>query len=79
MQFYAAALEASGLPQLRVLLLTGGVPARDQLEQIKRGVHIVVATPGRLMDLLEKKQLSLQLCRFLVCYAPLVVRCPLTI
>lgn len=54
------------MPPLRVSLLTGGVPARDQLEQLKRGVHIVVATPGRLMDLLEKKLLSLQLCRYLV-------------
>lgn len=58
------------MPPLRVSLLTGGVPARDQLEQLKRGVHIVVATPGRLMDLLEKKLLSLQLCRYLVSRMP---------
>lgn len=31
-----------------------------------RGVHIVVATPGRLMDLLDKKIMTLDICRYLV-------------
>ena len=31
-----------------------------------RGCHIVVATPGRLMDLLEKKIMTLDICRYLV-------------
>lgn len=31
-----------------------------------RGVHIVVATPGRLMFLLEKKIMNLEVCRYLV-------------
>ena len=30
-----------------------------------RGVHIVVATPGRLMDLLDKKILNLEICRYM--------------
>jgi len=30
-----------------------------------RGVHIVVATPGRLMDLLDKKIMNLEVCRYL--------------
>lgn len=30
------------------------------------GLHIVVATPGRLMDLLEKKIMNLEVCRYLV-------------
>lgn len=29
------------------------------------GVHMMVATPGRLMDLLQKKMVSLDICRFL--------------
>jgi ATP-dependent RNA helicase DDX41 len=29
-------------------------------------VHIAVATPGRLMDLLEKKTMNLEVCRYLV-------------
>lgn len=31
-----------------------------------RGIHIVVATPGRLMDLLDKKIMNLEVCRYLV-------------
>ena len=30
-----------------------------------RGVHIVVATPGRLMDMLDKKMFTLDVCRYL--------------
>ncbi len=30
-----------------------------------RGVHMMVATPGRLMDLLNKKMVSLDICRYL--------------
>jgi ATP-dependent RNA helicase DDX41 len=35
----------------------------DQAEAFNRGVHIVVATPGRLMDMLEKKKLNLENCK----------------
>ena len=31
---------------------------------IYRGVHIVVATPGRLMDMLDKKIMNLEVCRY---------------
>lgn len=37
----------------------------DWLE-LFRGVHMVVATPGRLMDLLDKKIMNLEVCRYLV-------------
>lgn len=30
-----------------------------------RGVHIIVATPGRLMDMLDKKMIKLDVCRYL--------------
>lgn len=32
---------------------------------IPSGVHMMVATPGRLMDLLQKKMVSLDICRYL--------------
>lgn len=32
---------------------------------IFRGVHIIVATPGRLMDMLDKKMIKLDVCRYL--------------
>ena len=30
-----------------------------------RGVHIITATPGRLMDMLDKKMMNLDVCRYL--------------
>ncbi len=38
---------------------------QNHLIQISRGVHIVVATPGRLIDMLDKKIINLHLCRYL--------------
>ena len=38
----------------------------EGLPNFCRGVHIVVATPGRLMDLLDKKVMNLEVCRYLV-------------
>lgn len=39
------------LPGLHVLVIAGGEAAKPQREALERGVHIVVATPGRLLDL----------------------------
>lgn len=38
---------------------------KEQADSIRRGVHIVVATPGRLMDMLDKKIMNLEVCRYL--------------
>ncbi len=43
----------------RVLAVYGGAPYVPQMKQLKRGVDIVVGTPGRLMDLMERKILVL--------------------
>ena len=56
-------MRAAGYPELRPLLCIGGVDMRSQLEVVKKGVHIVVATPGRLKDMLAKKKMSLDNCR----------------
>ena len=52
-----------GLPDLRTCLAIGGVPTSEALDVVKRGVHILVATPGRLMDMLNKKMITLDICR----------------
>lgn len=36
-----------------------------QTDAIRRGVHVIVATPGRLKDLLHKKRMNLDVCKFL--------------
>lgn len=45
---------------LRVVTIYGGASYRTQIDGIKRGAHIVVATPGRLVDFLEQKMIKLQ-------------------
>ncbi len=45
--------------KVRVLAVYGGQPYSPQINQLKRGVDIVVGTPGRLKDLLERKVLDL--------------------
>jgi len=54
--YYANALEKANYPQLRSLLCIGGVNIKEQTDQIKRGVHMIIATPGRLLDMLNKKK-----------------------
>jgi len=54
-----------GLPKLRVCVCVGGEPMKNQLEIINQGVHVIVATPGRLIDMLNKKLVTLDVCRYL--------------
>lgn len=44
---------------IKVLTLTGGASARPQVESLAHGAHIVVGTPGRLLDLMGREVLSL--------------------
>ena len=44
---------------LRVLPVYGGSSIESQIRALKQGVHIIVATPGRLLDLMQRKTVSL--------------------
>jgi ATP-dependent RNA helicase DeaD len=57
---------AVGLPGVHVLPIYGGQGYGVQLSALRRGVHVVVGTPGRIMDHLEKGTLDLRRLRFLV-------------
>ena len=50
---------ADGRLQHRVLGLWGGERSQAQYRELEKGVDVVVSTPGRLIDLLNKKCLSL--------------------
>ncbi|XP_010923340.1 DEAD-box ATP-dependent RNA helicase 37 [Elaeis guineensis] len=50
---------------VRVVVAYGGAPINQQLRELERGVDILVATPGRLVDLLERARVSLQMIRYL--------------
>ena len=45
---------------LRSMVAVGGVSIRPQMQKLNRGVHILVATPGRLLDLMEQRHASLR-------------------
>lgn len=51
---------------VRVTAVYGGKPIRKQVEQLRRGTEIVVGTPGRIMDLMNRGSLVLGEVRFVV-------------
>ncbi len=51
---------------LKVLTLCGGTPARAQMTSLEYGAHVVVGTPGRLLDLVRRESLKLDALRTLV-------------
>ncbi len=51
---------------IKVVTLCGGVPLRGQLSTLEHGAHIVVGTPGRIMDHLERGSLQLDALNTLV-------------
>jgi len=63
---YCESLTRAGFPQLRPMLAIGGIDMREQMTMLRQGIHCVVATPGRLQDMLEKKRFNFDLCRYLV-------------
>jgi len=57
---------ARGIGNVKVVVLTGGVPMRPQIATLEFGAHIVVGTPGRILDHLGKGTLDLARLRTLV-------------
>lgn len=64
-RFYCGHLQQAGLPEIRGALAIGGTPVNDTMSVVNNGCHICVATPGRLMDMLDKKMINLSVCRYL--------------
>ena len=54
------------LPRVFAEPVYGGASIDEQIEKLKRPTHVVVATPGRLIDLLERNALSLNDLNYLV-------------
>jgi len=57
---------AIGIPNLKVLILTGGIALGPQLASLRKDSHVVVGTPGRIQEMLRKNALSLGKLRTLV-------------
>ncbi len=54
------------IPNVKVLTLCGGVPLRPHLASLAHEPHVVVGTPGRILELIGKEALPLQSVRLLV-------------
>jgi ATP-dependent RNA helicase DeaD len=57
---------AAQLPGFHVLPIYGGQSYTPQLQALKRGTHVIVGTPGRVMDLLDRGALTVQGVRYVV-------------
>ena len=57
---------ATYIPELKIQSICGGVPIKPQIENLASSTHIVVATPGRLLDLMQRKAIDISKCRFLI-------------
>ena len=57
---------ASFSKKIRVLPIYGGQSYDNQIRQLKRGVQVVVGTPGRVIDHIQRKTLKLDRLKFLV-------------
>jgi ATP-dependent RNA helicase DeaD len=57
---------AKYLPEVSIAATCGGIPIKPQIERLALPTHIVVATPGRLIDLIQRKAINLKETKFLV-------------
>ncbi|HXW86592.1 MAG TPA: DEAD/DEAH box helicase [Candidatus Bathyarchaeia archaeon] len=57
---------ASHMPGVSVACLYGGADIRQQIRTLKQGAQIVVATPGRLLDHIQQKNLSLSTVSYMI-------------
>lgn len=64
-KYYCGHLQQAGFPEIRCALAIGGTPVNETMAVVNSGIHILVATPGRLMDMLDKKMIKLDICRYL--------------
>jgi ATP-dependent RNA helicase DeaD len=54
------------MPGMFVVAVYGGTPIGQQIRELRRGVQIVVATPGRLIDLIERKAIDLEQIQYVI-------------
>lgn len=67
-QQIAASLNSFALhsPSIKITSLFGGIPIKPQIESLKNEPNIVVATPGRLVDLIKRNEIDIKNLHYLV-------------
>lgn len=56
----------AGLPNMRTVLLVGGLPLPPQLHRLKQSVKVIIATPGRLLEILKQSSVQLHSIKIVV-------------
>lgn len=59
-------IELSKHLKARVMVTTGGTNLKDDIMRIYENVHVIIATPGRILDLMEKRVAQMDRCNMLI-------------
>ncbi len=54
------------LPEIAMASTCGGIPIKPQMDRLQSKTHIVVATPGRLLDLVQRKAIDIRESKYLI-------------
>ncbi|XP_041352656.1 ATP-dependent RNA helicase DDX3X-like isoform X3 [Gigantopelta aegis] len=65
-QIYDEARKFAYRSRVRPCVVYGGADIGAQMRDLDRGTHLLVATPGRLVDMMERGKIGMDYCRFLV-------------
>ncbi|KAL0588229.1 ATP-dependent RNA helicase DDX3Y [Plecturocebus cupreus] len=66
LQIYEEARKFSYRSRVRPCVVYGGADIGQQIQDLERGCHLLVATPGRLLDMMERGKIALDFCKYLV-------------
>ncbi|GJQ86020.1 bel [Trypoxylus dichotomus] len=65
-QIYDESRKFAYRSKVRPCVVYGGANVSDQMKDLDRGCHLLVATPGRLLDMIERGKIGLDHCKYLV-------------
>lgn len=66
LQIYDEARKFAYRSRVRPCVVYGGADIGQQIRELERGCHLLVATPGRLVDMMERGKICLDHCKYLV-------------
>uniref|UniRef100_A0A8C8CJZ1 RNA helicase n=1 Tax=Oncorhynchus tshawytscha TaxID=74940 RepID=A0A8C8CJZ1_ONCTS len=77
LQIYEEARKFAYRSRVRPCVVYGGADIGQQIRDLERGCHLLVATPGRLVDMMERGKIGLDYCNIVLneerCYLPYVL------
>ena len=53
-------------PDISIASICGGIPIKPQIERLQQNTHIIVATPGRLLDLITRNAINIKETKYLI-------------